>query len=273
MAKRILITGASGLIGARLTELLLQQGHEVVHVGRSQRPGRVPSYAWDVEKGTMDMRAMDSVHAIIHLAGAGIADQRWTTARKKEILDSRVQSIGLLYDVLKKGNYQVKSFVSASAIGYYGFGDENQVFTETSPAGVDFLAQVTKQWEEASEKINSLDIRVVKLRIGIVLSEKGGVLKSMATPVKLGLGAALGNGKQYLSCIHLDDLCGAFIKAVEDKSMRGVYNAVAIQPVTNLELTRAIAKTLKKALVAARGARFCVEAYVGRNGSVGDHRK
>ena len=248
MAERILITGASGLIGARLTELLLQQGDEVVHVGRNPRPGRVPSYTWDVPKGIMDRRAVDSVDAIIHLAGAGIADKRWTKARKKEILESRVQSIGLLYEVLKKGNHQVTSFVSASAIGYYGFGDASKVFTEASPAGVDFLAQVTKQWEEASEKINSKGIRVVKLRIGIVLSEKGGALKSMAAPVKLGVGAALGDGKQYMSCIHLDDLCSAFIKAVKDKSMQGVYNAVGIPPVTNLELTRAIAKILKRPL-------------------------
>ena len=248
MARRILITGASGLIGTRLTELLLKQGYEVVHVGRSKRPGRITTYSWNVKKGTMDRRAMDSVDAIIHLAGAGIADKRWTTARKKEILDSRVQSVGLLYEVLKKGNHQVKSFVSASAIGYYGFGDDDEVFTEASPAGVDFLAQVTKQWEEASEKIDLSGIRVVKLRIGIVLSEEGGVLKSMARPIKLGLGAGLGNGRQYLSWIHLDDLCGIVIKAANDTSMRGVYNAVAPRPVTNFQMTRAIAKTLKKPL-------------------------
>jgi uncharacterized protein (TIGR01777 family) len=248
MAKRILITGGSGLIGTRLTELLFQQGHDVAHVGRSQRPGRIPSYAWDVKKGTMDRRALDSVDAIVHLAGAGIADQRWTTVRKKEIIDSRVQSTALLYDVLNEGNHQVKSFVAASAIGYYGFGDDHAVFTEASPAGVDFLAQVTKQWEEASDKINLLGIRVIKLRIGIVLSEKGGALKSMATPIRLGLGAALGTGKQYLSWIHLDDLCGAFIKALDDASMQDVYNAVATQPVTNLEMTGAIAKILNKPL-------------------------
>jgi uncharacterized protein (TIGR01777 family) len=248
MAKRILITGGSGLIGTRLTELLFQQGHDVAHVGRSQRPGRIPSYAWDVKKGTMDRRALDSVDAIVHLAGAGIADQRWTTVRKKEIIDSRVQSTALLYDVLNEGNHQVKSFVAASAIGYYGFGDDHAVFTEASPAGVDFLAQVTKQWEEASDKINLLGIRVIKLRIGIVLSEKGGALKSMATPIRLGLGAALGTGKQYLSWIHLDDLCGAFIKALDDASMQDVYNAVATRPVTNLEMTGAIAKILNKPL-------------------------
>jgi len=196
----------------------------------------------------MDIRAIDSVDTIIHLAGAGIADKRWTRARKKEILDSRVQSIGLLYEVLRKGNHKVKAFVSASAIGYYGPGGENELFTEASPAGIDFLAQVTRQWEEASEIINSLGIRVVKLRIGIVLSEKGGALKSLATPVRLGLGAALGNGKQYMSWIHLDDLCGVFIKAVDDSSMQGVYNAVGTQPVTNLEMTRAIARILNRPL-------------------------
>jgi len=263
MAKRILITGASGLVGARLTELLLLQGHDVVHVGRSQQKGRIPSYAWNVEKRTLDRRAIDSVHAIIHLAGAGIADKRWTRARKKEILDSRVQSISLLYDVLKKGNHHVETFVSASAIGYYGSGDENELFTESSPPGADFLAQVTNQWEAASEKMNSLDIRVVKLRIGIVLSEKGGALKSMATPIKLGLGAALGTGKQYVSCIHIDDLCVSFMKAVEDKSMLGVYNAVAIEPVTNLELTRAIAKTLNRPLWLPAVPSFILKIMLG----------
>ncbi len=246
MAKRILISGASGLIGTRLTELLLQQDHEVVHLGRSKRPGRIPAYTWDVGQGTMDPLAMHAVDAIIHLAGAGIAEARWTAARKKEILDSRIQSTGLLHDVLKKGNHQVKSFIAASAIGYYGPGDENKLFKEDNPPGAGFLARVTEQWEEASNKINSLDIRVVKLRAGIVLSERGGVLKAIATPIKLGLGAALGNGKQYLSWIHIDDLCGAFIKAVNDSSMEGVYNAVGTLPVTNLEMTRAIANTLHR---------------------------
>jgi len=171
-----------------------------------------------------------------------------TKARKKEILDSRVQSINLLFDVLKKGNHRVKSFVSASAIGFYGPGDELQLFTETSPVGTDFLAGVTKQWEDASEKINSLGIRVVKIRTGMVLSKSGGVLKSMAAPIRLGLGSVLGSGKQYLSWIHIDDLCSIYIKAIEDPLMRGTYNAVAGEPVTNREFTRIIARAVRKPL-------------------------
>jgi uncharacterized protein len=263
MTKRILITGASGLIGSRLTEILLHQGHEVAHLGRHQRQGRVPSYVWDVAKGTMDPRALESVEAIVHLAGAGIADKRWTAARKKEIIDSRTQSIALLYDALNQKQYPVTCFVSASAVGYYGPGRDDQVFSEESPAGGDFLATVTKQWEAASNRIGALGIRGVKLRTGIVLSEKGGVLKSMAAPVKLGFGAPLGTGKQYLSWIHLDDLCAMYSKAINDPDMKGIYNATGTEPVTQRELTKAIAKTLNKPLWLPSVPAFALKLALG----------
>jgi uncharacterized protein (TIGR01777 family) len=213
--------------------------------------------------GKMDSRAIDSVEAIIHLAGAGVGDKTWTAPRKEEILGSRVKSIRLLFEELRKEKHQVKTFVSASAIGYYGPGDENTVFHETSEPGLDFLAQVTKRWEEESEKMNSLGIRVVKLRIGIVLSEKGGALKAMAKPIRLGLGSPLGSGQQYLSWIHLDDLCGLFIKAVEDPQLQGVYNAVGTKPVTNVEMTKAIAKVLKKPLWLPPIPVFLLKAVLG----------
>ncbi len=263
MAKKILITGASGLIGSRLTELLLQKGFKVSHLGRTQRMGQVPSYVWSVEKGTIDPHALTDVDCILNLAGAGVADKRWTSARKKEILDSRIQSTALLYHELKKSNHRVKSFISASAIGYYGLETGESWVTETNGAGTDFLAQVVKQWEEEAEKINSLGVRVVKLRIGIVLSEKGGALKSMAAPIRWGFGAVLGNGKQYLSWIHIDDLCALVIKAVEDDAMNGVYNAVGTQPVTNCELTKAIAKILKKPLWLPAVPSFVLKLILG----------
>ena len=248
MVKKILITGASGLVGQRLTELLLQKGYQASHLGRSKRGGAVPSFVWDVEKGFLDSKAMNEVNTIIHLAGAGVADKRWTASRKKEILESRTKSTALLFETLKNEKNSVTTVISASAIGYYGFGLRDEVFTEESKSGSDFLALVTKQWEEAVDQISSIGLRVVKLRIGIVLSEKGGALAEVSKPIKLGVGSPLGSGKQHLTWIHLDDLCEMFIKAIEDSTMKGAYNAVGPEWVSNAEMTKAIAKVLKKPL-------------------------
>jgi uncharacterized protein len=263
MGKKILITGASGLVGSRLTDLLLQKGYQVSHLGRSKKSGPVPSFVWDVDQGVMDQQALEGVDTIIHLAGAGVADKRWTVSRKKEILESRTKSSFLLYNTLANANHTVKAVISASAIGYYGFGFGEQIFNEESNSGTDYLAQVTKQWEESVDKISSLNLRLVKLRIGIVLSEKGGALVEMAKPIRLGAGAALGTGKQYLSWIHLDDLCEMFIKAVEDETMQGAYNAVSGDWVTNLELTKLIAKVLNKPLLLPNVPGFIMKIIVG----------
>jgi len=263
MAKKILITGASGLVGNRLTELLLQKGYQVSHLGRTKREGKVISFVWDVEKGILDLNALAGVDTIIHLAGAGVADTRWTESRKKEILESRTKSTALLFNTLKNGNHTITSFVSASAIGYYGFGLSDEVFSEESKSGSDYLAQVTRQWEEEVEKIGSLNIRVVKLRIGIVLSEKGGALTEMVRPIKLGVGSPLGSGKQYLTWIHLDDLCEMFIKAVEDSTMKGSYNAVGPEWVTNEEMTKTIAKVLNKPLWLPAVPGFVLKVILG----------
>ncbi|MEQ1586246.1 MAG: TIGR01777 family oxidoreductase [Cyclobacteriaceae bacterium] len=263
MSKKILITGASGLIGSRLTELLLQKGYQVSHLGRSKKSGPIPSFIWDVDNEVIDREALEGVLTIIHLAGAGVADKRWTESRKKEILDSRTKSSTLLYKTLASAKHSVKSVISASAIGYYGFGFGEEVFTEDSQPGKDYLAQVTKQWEESVDKITSLNLRIVKLRIGIVLSDKGGALVEMAKPVRLGGGAALGTGKQYLSWIHLDDLCAMFIKAVEDDAMQGAYNAVSGEWVTNEKLTQLIAKVLKKPLLLPNVPGFIMKIIIG----------
>jgi uncharacterized protein len=262
MSKKILITGASGLIGSRLTELLIQKGYQVSHLGRAKKVGLVDSFVWDVEKGELDQQALAGVDAIIHLAGAGVADKRWNEKRKKEILESRTKSSALLYETLKKGNHSVKAVVSASAIGYYGFCLDERIFSEKSNPGSDYLAQVTNAWEGEVDKIASLEIRVAKIRIGIVLSEKGGALAEMAKPVRLGVGAALGTGKQYLSWIHIDDLCAMFIKAVEDEHMHGAYNAVC-DWVTNEAMTKSIARVLNKPLLLPPVPGFIMKIIVG----------
>lgn len=263
MSKKILITGASGLIGTRLTELLLQKGYQVFHLGRTKRNGRVPSFTWDVEKGSLDTQALEGVETIIHLAGAGIADKRWTKKRKAEILQSRVQFSALLYKVLATTTHQVKTVISASAIGYYGFEMDENIFTETDQPGNDYLAQVTQQWEQSVDKIAALNIRVVKLRIGIVLSNQGGALVEMAKPIKLYAGAPLGTGKQFLSWIHIDDLCRLFIKAIDDNEVKGAYNAVSGQWVTNKEFTALLAKTLNRPLFLPHVPVFIMKLILG----------
>ena len=175
--------------------------------------------------GTIDIRALEQIDTIVHLAGASIAEKRWTDARKKEILESRIKSTGLLYQSLKNNHHTIKTFVSASTINYYDFGEDDKIFVENDTPGTDFLAQVTQQWENEVDKLRNLGLRVVKIRIGIVLSEKGGALKKMAMPIKFGLGASLGTGKQFLSWIHIDDLCEMFVTAIEEEKMSGAYNA------------------------------------------------
>jgi hypothetical protein len=263
MKQKILITGGSGLVGSRLTELLIQHEFQVIHLGRNKSIGEVPSFTWDVEKQRMDSAALAEVSTIIHLAGAGVADKRWTDQRKKEILASRIKSTQLLFDTLKKENHQVKTVVAASAVGYYGFGLKDEIFSEESRPGSDFLASVTAQWEEEVDKISTLGIRVVKLRIGIVLSEKGGALAEMANPIRYGVGAPLGTGNQYLSWIHMDDLCGMFIKATDDHKMIGTYNAVGAGWVTNREMTHAIAHVLDKPILLPSVPGFALKIILG----------
>jgi uncharacterized protein len=241
----ILITGASGLVGTHLTKLLTERGHRVTHLGRSKKANIIPSFVWDVTKGTIEPKTFENIDTVIHLAGAGIADKRWTANRKQEILESRTKSTALLAKYVN-ANPHVRTVVSASAIGYYGFNESAAPLTESSAVGTDFLAAVVQAWEAEADKIT--DSRVVKIRTGIVLSKTDGALPEIAKPVRWGVGAPLGSGNQYVSWIHIDDLCRMFVKAVEDDSMHGAYNATAPHPVTNRELTKAIAQTLHKPL-------------------------
>ena len=263
LRKSILITGASGLIGARLTTMLLQKGHQVFQLGRTERMGSVKTFRWDIDKGLLDDGTLKSVDTIINLAGAGIADKRWTKNRKQEVLKSRTDSVKLLATKLNTIENNVTTFLAASAIGYYGADEPDRVFKESDPPGNDFLADVTRQWEAEADKISSSRVRVVKVRIGIVLSEEGGALKEMAKPVKWFVGASLGTGTQPVSWIHIDDLCRIFIRAVEDNQMKGTFNAVAPSPTTNSELTKLIAKLLKKPLILPAVPAFALKLMLG----------
>lgn len=264
----ILITGGTGMIGHRLTELLLAKGHKVSYLSRKkEKLPNVEVFQWDIKKGYIEEGALEKADYVIHLAGAGIADKRWTDERKKEIIDSRIQPIELISNYLQKKNIQLKGFISASAIGIYG-GDTGDVkLDENSELGSDFLAECTKLWEIHAKKVTNAS-RIVSVRIGIVLSEKGGALPKLVQPIRLGFGAALGSGKQFMSWIHVDDLCEIFVKAIEDETMQGPYNAVAPNPVTNQEITNVAAEVLKKHLWLPNVPSFALKLVFGEMGIV-----
>lgn len=269
MAQTVLITGGTGMIGKRITALLLEKGYEVAYLSR--QPTDIPNvkvYRWDIDKNWIDEKALINADYVIHLAGAGIADARWTNERKQEIINSRTKSIELIARKLQGHPYQVKAFVSASAIGFYGADTGDKQLTEKTPSGNDFLAHVTRHWENASELIANINIRTVKLRIGIVLSNEGGAYPKIAQPIRLGVGAPLGSGKQWSSWIHIDDLCRLFIEALENDQWRGVYNAVAPTPVTNEALTRQIAEVLHKPLWLPNIPAFTLKMLYGEMANV-----
>jgi uncharacterized protein len=180
---------------------------------------------------------------IIHLAGAGIGDKRWSALRKEEILNSRVKSGMLLYHRCMENGIHLKSFVTASAVGFYGDGES---FSETDPAGKGFLASVCEQWEQVADLFEKAGVRTVKIRTGIVLAADGGILPRMALPVRMGLGTPLGSGKQYIPWIHPDDLCHIYWQAIKNTSWTGAYNAVAPESVSNRTFTKELAKLFHK---------------------------
>ncbi|MGB3779065.1 MAG: TIGR01777 family oxidoreductase [Tunicatimonas sp.] len=266
MNNHVLITGGSGLVGSRLTELLLAKGYTVSHLSRSpaKPSSSIPTYQWDIKQQSIDPQALADADYVIHLAGAGVADQRWTDERKQAILNSRTESTKLLRDAIAQaGPSTIKAFVSASAIGIYGADTGDVLLTEESPAADDFLADVVVQWEAAVDTVKELGVRTVKCRIGIVLSPDGGALPPIAQTVRWGVGAPLGSGEQYLSWIHIDDLCRLFIHALENEAVAGAYNAVGPQPVTNQQLTQAVARVMHRPLWMPKVPGFVLKLALG----------
>lgn len=257
----VLITGGTGLIGRSLTKALLEKGYEVIILTRdpakfTTHTTRLSYAAWDPAAQTIDTAAITKADHIIHLAGAGVADQRWSKKRKQEIVESRVKSGELLVKTLKETANKVQSVISSSAIGWYGpdSKEKNNGFTEDAPPAINFLGQTCKQWEASIEPVTQLGKRLVKLRTGIVLSKEGGALKEFLKPLRFGIATILGSGRQMISWIHIDDLVRLYIIAIEKENMNGIYNAVAPSPVSNKQLIMALAR--KK-----RG-RFYIPVYV-----------
>ena len=244
----IIITGGTGMVGQSLTNLLLAKGYQVIVLTRQKKQSSRAYFSfaqWDLNKGWIDPAAIAAADYIIHLAGEGVADKRWTAARKKAILDSRVNSSALLVKTLKENPNKVKAIVAASAIGWYGPDNEKSKqsgFVETDVVDSSFLGDTCQQWEDSMYPVKAMGIRLVTIRIGIVFNKMGGALAEFMKPAKLGAAAILGDGQQMVSWIHQQDLNRLMLFALETEQVAGVYNAVAPDPVNNAILTKAIAR-------------------------------
>lgn len=244
---KILVTGATGLIGRELTALFTTAGHEVFRLTRS-KPSEANDITWDPAQGMLPKAPLEGLDAVVHLAGENIAEARWTDAVKERLRRSRVQTTKLLCDTLAQLNSPPKTLICASAIGYYGDRGA-EVLTEASPAGAGFLADLCRDWEAAAESARQKGLRVVNTRIGVVLSVKGGALAKMLTPFKLGLGGIVGSGRQYWSWVALDDVVGAINHSLLHAEIAGPVNAVSPNPVTNYEFTKTLGGVLHRPTV------------------------
>ncbi|MFM8816246.1 MAG: TIGR01777 family oxidoreductase [Actinomycetes bacterium] len=239
---KIVVSGASGLIGTQLVAKLSESGHEVIRlVRRSPKAGEIQ---WNPKSGTLDPAALEGADAVIHLSGAGIGDKRWTSAYRKEILNSRTITTALLAKTIASLSRKPSVFLSGSAIGIYGARNDEQL-TEVSTYGTGFLAEVCEQWEAAAKPAVDAGVRTVYLRTGIVLSPKGGALKKLLPLFKLGVGGKFGSGKQWQSWISMDDEIGA-IEFLLTANVSGAVNLTAPNPVTNAEFTKVLASVLKR---------------------------
>jgi uncharacterized protein len=246
----VLVTGSSGFIGSALLPALVDGGYRPIRALRGRTtPKGVDAIAWDPAAGTIDAKSLEGLGAVVHLAGAGIGDARWTDARKREILESRTKGTSLLVSALTGLTSKPAVLVSGSAVGYYGGSRGDEQLTEASPPGDDFVADVCTQWEAAATPAADAGIRVVTTRTGIVLGRDGGVLKRLLLPFRLGLGGRVASGKQWMSWISLDDTVAAVLHAIRTESLRGPANLTAPNPATNLELTEALGKAVHRPTV------------------------
>ncbi|MFL5746989.1 MAG: TIGR01777 family oxidoreductase [Niastella sp.] len=256
----ILITGGTGTIGKSLSKFLVEKQHEVIILTRHPRQGTgaVSYAAWNPTDQTIDIAALQKADYIINLAGAGVADKRWSKKRKQEIVDSRVQSGQVLVKVMQQNTNKVQAVISMSGIGWYG--DDNKrnpsqkFFSEGDPADPGFLGDTCVKWENAIKPVTAMNKRLVIFRTGIVLSNEGGALAEFQKPIKAGIAPFFGSGEQVTSWIHIDDVCRLFLHAIEKDRVRGEYNIVAPEPVTNKHLMLTLAKKMK--------GKFFIPVYV-----------
>ena len=254
------------MVGRALSKLLIARGYKVIWLSRERFvKAEIPRYRWDYHKNEIDSDALQQADIIVHLAGSNLGEGAWTRRKKQEIVESRVKTAQLILQTLKLQDKKPEAFISASAVGYYGIETSEAIFSEEDmPQESDFLSRTCRKWEEATfEFKEQLNIRTVCLRTGMVLSPHSEVIQHMLLPVRFGLAAPLGNGNQYLSWIHIDDLCRIYLTAIEDVNMQGVYNAVAPTHTTNAQFMRTFAKTLNKPFFVPKIPAFILRLIIG----------
>lgn len=245
--KTILMTGATGFIGRHLLHYLKAKGYVIrTLTTQSDKQKKTDHYYWDPAHGIIDEQALQGVDVIVHLAGASIGTERWTNQRKQELRDSRILSTRLLFSRVQELEIALEAFITASATGIYGSFTSDHIYSEVDAPADDFLGKLCQDWEEAADAFADIGIRTVKIRTGVVLSHDAPAFKKMTLPIRLGIGSALGTGKQYMPWIHIYDLCRIYAKAIREDGFSGVCNAVAPQHISNKELMHTLAKQLKR---------------------------
>ena len=252
MKLKILITGGTGLVGQEITKLMEANGHEVSYMSRRNSKTGRKTFLWNIETGEIDVSAIEYADVIIHLAGENISSKRWTAKQKEKIVNSRTQSTQLLNKAIKQVAKKPIAFISASASGYYGGVTSDKIYTENDKAGNDFLAETVERWESGVKEISKNGIPTAILRLGLVMSKKGGALPKLLPTIKMGLGSAIGNGKQWMPWISIEDLARMFLFVMEEKLIPEkptapiIYNAVGVEHITNREFMKRIAKAIHR---------------------------
>ena len=260
----VLISGGSGMIGRYLTSVLLSAGYKVSHLSRDiNQFGVVRVYRWDPGKKILDPEYLRGVDFLIHLAGANLGDKRWTQYRRKEILRSRIDSARLLFETASRHSIMPKVFITASGIGYYGTVTSDRIFNEEDPSSGGFLGELCKKWEEAAESFKTSGVRTVSIRSALVLEKSDSGLSRLIKLAKYGFVTRIGSGKQYMPWIHISDLCGIYLKAIEDPHISGAYNAVAPHHVSHNEFMKILARVMKRPVFIPPVPGFLVRAVMG----------
>ena len=260
--KKVLIAGGSGLIGKTLSKMLLDKDYEVGVLSRSSKSFiDIKHHVWNLESMTVDQDVLQYQY-LVNLTGAGIADKRWSDKRKKEIIDSRVKSTKLLYDTFKD-RHSLKAVINASAIGYYGDSGDTLLTEESGIQNKEFLSEVCDIWERAADPLKEIAKRLVILRIGTVLSSKGGALEKMVPPIKMGVASFLGNGQQWMSWIHIEDICRMIIYLLENENTQGVYNGVSPNPEKNIDFTKILKRVVNRFALEVPAPKFGIKIAFG----------
>lgn len=264
--KKILITGGTGFVGKQLIPFLVEKGYSIHVLTRKPSANSLKNicfFQWDIERQYIDKKAFEGVEILINLTGANIGEKRWTEQRKKEIIDSRIKSIDLLYQYISENKFNINTFISSSAVGFYGAVTTDKTFVETSESGNDFLASVSQKWEDATLEFKDLGVRTVILRKGVILGKEGGMVKKLSPLAKLGINVSLGSGKQYLPWIDIRDLVKLYNFILSNAQLNGIYNAVATEQMTMNDFSKALLKSFGKKSFLPNAPAFVIRLLFG----------